>query len=396
MRSLVVNCGSSSLKCGLYAVESGERLARGSIDRIGASDATLTCEASGLRESRALETKDHAAALEALCTSIFALSADAAGSEEILAVGHRVVHGGERFSEATLIDGAVEAAIEELAPLAPVHNPLCLRGIRAARKLLPRAQQIAVFDTAFHQTLPEAACLYAVPYDWYERDGVRRHGFHGTSHRWVAARTAARWPDRASRLVVCHLGAGCSTTAILDGRSVDTSMGMTPLEGLVMGTRSGDVDPGVIAFIAKRRGLDIGEVEGILNHESGLLGVSGLSADIRELEGHAAAGHARAELALEIFAHRARKYIGAHHATLGGATAVAFTGGAGENSPSLRSRILRGLDGLGMFLDTQANSSCKGGEAVISTPASPVALLVVPTDEEQMIAREVHALVSGT
>jgi acetate kinase len=310
-----------------------------------------------------------------LCKSIFALAQDHAGaSGGIVAIGHRVVHGGERFAEATEIDSEVEAAIEELTPLAPMHNPLCLTGIRVARELFPSARQVAVFDTAFHRTLPESAFLYALPYAWYEQDGVRRYGFHGTSHRSVAARVAELRPDRASRLIVCHLGAGCSTAAIRDGRSIDTSMGMTPVEGLVMATRPGDVDAGAIAFVAKKHGLDVGDLEEILNRQSGLLGLSGLSGDMRELEGHAAAGNPRAELALEVFAHRVRKYIGAHHATLG----------------------VRGLEGLGMCVDPVANASCKGREAVISTPVSPIALLVVPTDEEKMIAREVHALLSGT
>ncbi len=393
MKTLIVNCGSSSLKCGLYDVATGERLASGRADRIGMRDAGLECKSNDKSEVQALSLPDHAAALASLWDAITRIMPRGEGLyAEVAGVGHRIVHGADRFTEAIEVDQSVEAAIEELIPLAPLHNRLSLSGISAARELLPAARQFAVFDTAFHHTLPPAAYLYALPYEWYEKEGVRRYGFHGTSHRWVAERAAAICPDHASKLIVCHLGAGCSTAAIRDGHSLDTSMGMTPLEGLVMATRSGDVDAGVIAFIAKQRGLEINELEEILNRKSGLFGISGLSGDIQQLEQHASEGNARAELALEMFAHRVRKYIGAHNATLGGATAIAFTGGAGENSASLRSRILRGLDGLGMALGPAANARCQGREAIISTTSSPITLLVIQTDEESVIAGEVQGL----
>jgi len=383
---LVVNCGSSSLKCALFSLEEGECIARGAVARIDTPDALLTWDAGGRREEYPVVVSNHSAAFACLVDLLPGSNGD------VSAIGHRVVHGGERFDAATPLDADVEDAIAELSPLAPMHNPLCLEGIRAARGSFTEAAQYAVFDTAFHQTLPEAAFRYAVPQDWYEADGVRRYGFHGTSHRFVSRRVAELDPERAGRLIVCHLGAGCSTSAIRDGLSVDTSMGMTPLEGLVMATRSGDLDPGVISYLARRSGLRAEEIETALNERSGLLGLSSESGDIRVLEQRAAEGHPRAELALQVFAHRAKKYIGAHHATLGGATAIAFTGGAGENSPSLRKRIMEGLAGLDMVMDDDANDRARGCEAFISSSSSRIALLVVPTDEERAIADEVREI----
>ncbi len=395
VRILVVNCGSSSLKSSLYKMNGEELLASGAVERIGRPESTLHCEVADQSLSRPLDAATHAGALEALAAAMFEQVVDA-GEPDVVA--HRVVHGGEHFREAVRIDDAALRAIEDLAPLAPMHNPICLLGIRTAANLYPAAQQVAVFDTAFHHSLPEYAFLYALPYSYYERDGIRRYGFHGASHHYVAQRVAELLgsADGHSRIISCHLGAGCSMAAIRDGRSLDTSMGMTPLEGLVMGTRSGDLDPGVFAHLVEHLGIAASDVAGLLNHESGLLGISGMSSDVRELERAAATGHARAELALEVFAYRARKYIGAYLAVLGGADAVAFTGGAGANSAGLRRRILTGLEGLGMSLDPVANQAGDGSEALISSGDSAVSLFVIPSNEELSIAREAFGVVAGS
>ena len=395
VRILVVNCGSSSLKCRLYEMDGEDLLVSGAVERIGRPESTLHCEVADQSLSRPVEAATHAGAVEALAAAMFELVVDARAPD---VVAHRVVHGGEHFREAVRVDGAALRAIEDLAPLAPMHNPICLLGIRTATDLYPDAQQVAVFDTAFHHSLPEHAFLYALPYSLYEIEGIRRYGFHGASHRHVAQRVAELLgrEDGHSRIISCHLGAGCSMAAIRDGRSLDTSMGMTPLEGLVMGTRSGDLDPGVFAHLVEHLGIAASDVAVLLNHESGLLGISGVSGDVRELESVAATGHARAELALEVFAYRVRKYIGAYLAVLGGADAVAFTGGAGANSARLRRRILTGLEGLGMSLDPDANEAGDGSESLLSSGDSAVSLFVIPSQEELSIAREAFAVVSGS
>lgn len=390
MKTLVVNCGSSSLKCRLYDMADESVLASGNVERLGESGTSLTCSAGHESLQEPLDATKHDAALAALTARMFSLAFGVPNApDDLEAVGHRVVHGGALFREATPIDAAVEAAIETLSPLAPVHNPLCLLGIRKARALFPAARHVAVFDTAFHHTLPEHAFLYALPYALYEDAGVRRYGFHGTSHRYATERaTEFLAPGPSSRLITCHLGAGSSLAAIKDGRSIDTSMGMTPAEGLVMATRSGDVDPGLFAFLTRERGMSAEAVDTLLNRESGLLGVSGLTGDIRELEAAASAGNARAELALTLFAYRARKAIGAYLAALGGADAIVFTGGAGTHGAALRERIVAGLEGLGICLDAAANAAFADGENRISTADSPTALLVIPTNEELVIARD--------
>jgi acetate kinase len=387
VKTLVVNSGSSSLKCSLFGNEH-ELIAKASVDAIGTADARLNATLGTRVSSRVLAGADHAAAFDAVCDDI-------AGAADIDCVGHRVVHGGEKFCEATLIDDDTERAIEDLVPLAPLHNPLCLIGIRAARKRFPKARHVAVFDTAFHQTLPDDAFTYALPYHYYTEFGVRRYGFHGSSHRSVSARAIERLGRVASssRIITCHLGAGCSTAAVRDGRSIDTSMGMTPLEGLVMATRSGDIDPGIVGLLARTQGMSAQAVEDVMLNESGLLGLSGISGDMRELLEKAGAGSKRAELALSVFAHRVRKYIGAHLVTLGGADAIVLTGGAGENSPALRSRILEGLEGLGIELDATANADCVGSEGTITTATSRVAVYVIASNEELAIAKEARALV---
>ncbi|MCP5065916.1 MAG: acetate kinase [bacterium] len=363
MKVLSLNCGSSSLRWGLFDVSEERELASGAVE----------------------EAHDPASAWDQARPILEALSPEA--------VGHRVVHGGERFTAAARIDDDVLRAIEAQVPLAPVHNPRCLLGIQEARRIFPDLPHAAVFDTAFHQSLPPEAYLYALPYEYHQRDRIRRYGFHGTSHRHAAER-AARLLDKAANAftgIICHLGNGCSIAAVERGRSVDTSMGMTPLEGLMMGTRSGDVDPAVVLELAARPELGAERVVAMLNEESGLLGVSGVSSDLRKVEAEAASGHERARLAIDLFAHRVRRGIGGALAVLGSADAVVFTGGIGECGAAMRERIAGRLGGLGMELDTVANSKCIGGEGRISTPGSPVALFVIPACEEWQIARETAA-----
>ena len=410
MNVLVLNAGSSSLKFQLIrtdaermAADADERLARGSIERIG-GEAVLDFQAGTEPASRrAMPIRDHRQAFEAVVQWLIDEHSGVAihGLDEITAVGHRVVHGGERFTHSMLLDDAAMRGIEETIDLAPLHNPHNLKGIQAARLALgPKIPQAAVFDTSFHATLPEHAYLYAIPYSLYRRHKVRRYGFHGTSHRYVAWRYrkltgAAR---ETTRLITLHLGNGCSACAIAGGDSVDTSMGFTPLEGLVMGTRSGDLDPAILEFISAKEGLTIAEVDTLLNKQSGLLGVSGLTNDMRDLLAEEREhGDRRARLAIEIFCHRARKYIGAYLAVMGGADAVVFAGGIGENSAEVRARILAGMEWTGLVLDESANArTIDGIEGRISSDGGRLAAWVIPTDEELLIARDTARLVLGT
>ena len=409
MNVLVLNAGSSSLKFQLIrtdaermASDSDERLARGIIERIG-GEAVLDFQAGTNPASRrAMPIRDHRAAFETVVHWLIDAESGVAisGLDEIDAVGHRVVHGGERFTHSMLLDDAALRGIEETIDLAPLHNPHNLKGIQAARLALgPGIAQAAVFDTSFHATLPERAYLYAIPYSLYRRHRVRRYGFHGTSHRFVAYRyrklTGAT--REHTRLITLHLGNGCSACAIAGGDSVDTSMGFTPLEGLVMGTRSGDIDPAIIEFVAGKEGLSIAEVDTLLNKQSGLLGVSGLTHDMRDLLAEEREhGDRRARLAIEIFCYRARKYIGAYLAAMGGADAVIFAGGIGENSAEIRARIVAGLEWAGLELDTAANDRTTGGaEGRISRDGGRLAAWVIPTDEELLIARDTARLVLG-
>ena len=406
MNILVLNAGSSTLKFQVIrtdedriAHDSDERLAHGLIDRIG-GEALVHLEAAGTPPHKtAAPIRDHRAAVE----TVLRWLGDAetgAGFRGIDAVGHRVVHGGEKFTRSVLINDAVIAEIEDMIDLAPLHNPHNLKGIRAVRDVLGRdLPQVAVFDTAFHQTLPDRAYLYAIPYSFYRRHRVRRYGFHGTSHRYVAYRyrklTGTTRDD--TRLITLHLGNGCSACAIVNGDSQDTSMGFTPLEGLVMGTRSGDLDPAIIDFVAAKEGMNLHEVEALLNKHSGLLGISGLTNDMRELlaEAHEHDDR-RARLAIEIFCYRARKYVGAYLAAMGGAAAVVFTGGIGENAALIRSRISDGLQWLGMHIDDAANGrTVDGAEGRISTDDSRLHAWVIPTNEELLIARDTARLVLG-
>jgi acetate kinase len=402
MNVLVLNAGSSSLKFQLIATDperikrnEDERLCRGQIERIG-GEAIITVQACrAARQKFTASLPDVTAALEYVARWI---ASEASGIEQIRAladidaVGHRVVHGGELFSESTVINDEVMQGIEDCIDLAPLHNPNNILGIRASRQVFgPELPQVAVFDTAFHQAIPEQAYLYAVPYHLYRRHHIRRFGFHGTSHRFVAERYGAlrQLSSEQTNLITMHLGNGCSAAAIRGGRSVDTSMGMTPLEGLVMGTRCGDIDPAVVTLIATKEGLSTNEVEALLNTQSGLLGISGLTNDMRvllhELNDH---DDRRVRLAIEIFCYRARKYIGAFLACMGGADAVVFTGGIGENSSEIRGRICEGLEWAGLKLDPYANERMIGLEGQISTDDSTLHAFVIPTDEELLIARD--------
>ena len=409
MNVLVLNAGSSTLKFQLVETDADmiasnrdHRLARGQIERIG-GEAVITLSAGGREaEKRAAPLRSHAAAVEYLVGWMIGeeSTVSIASVGDIHAVGHRVVHGGERFSHSIRIDDTVRHELEELIDLAPLHNPHNLSGIAAARGVLgPAVPQVAVFDTAFHHTLPEFAYLYAVPYQLYRRYRVRRYGFHGTSHRYVAYRYR-QLTERAresTRIITIHLGNGASACAIVGGDSVDTSMGFTPLEGLVMGTRSGDVDPAILDFVAAKEGLSLRDVENMLNKQSGLLGVSGLTADMRELLAEEREQQdRRARLAIEIFCYRAKKYLGAYLAAMNGADAIVFAGGIGENAAEIRARICAGLDWFGIAVDETRNATTVGGrEGRIDAEGSRVQLWVIPTDEELLIARDTFRVLTG-
>ena len=409
MNVLVLNVGSSSLKFQVVrtdaerlAANTDEKLARGIIERIGGEAVMTARGARGREERTTAPLRDHRAAVEHVVRWLVDEDSGTTlgGVGEIEAVGHRVVHGGERFVRSVRIDDAVLEGIEDTIDLAPLHNPANLRGIRAAASVLGAAiPQVAVFDTAFHHTLPERSYLYAIPYQLYRRYRVRRYGFHGTSHRYVAHRyrqLTGKSRDE-TRLVTLHLGNGCSACAISRGESVDTSMGFTPLEGLVMGTRSGDLDPAILDYVAAKEGLSLGDVEGLLNKQSGMLGISGLTNDMRELLAEAEEhDDRRARLAIEIFAYRVRKYVGAYLAAMGGADAVVFAGGIGENASLVRSKICEGLEWMGLTLDAARNDATVGGrEGLVSTEGSRVGAWVIPTDEELLIARDTYRAVSG-
>ncbi len=403
MNVLVLNSGSSSIKFQLIATDlarisqnADERLARGQIERIG-GESVINLQVEGREKQRtAAQLRDTRAAVDYIIRWAVSEQSNLRGIRgvaDIDAVGHRVVHGGERFKQSVLIDDEVLRGIEDCIELAPLHNPANVKGIRAAREALGASiPQAAIFDTAFHQTMPEHAYLYALPYQLYRRHKIRRYGFHGTSHRYVAYRYRQLQgiTREETKVITIHLGNGCSAAAILAGNSADTSMGMTPLEGLVMGTRSGDVDAAIIDFIAAKEGSSIHEVENLLNKQSGLLGISGLTNDMRELLDEAREHRdRRALLAIDIFSYRVKKYIGAYLAAMNGADAVIFTGGIGENSPEIRARICSGLEWLGLELDEERNKACvRGREGKITSDGSRLAAFVLPTDEELLIARD--------
>ena len=405
MKILVLNCGSSSLKFqlietdGPQAREGRDRtLARGLVEDAGGT-AVLHYEAEGKKPVRdAIGAFQHRKAVEkALAVLTDPGNGVIPHKNEIGAVGHRVVHGGEQFQSSVLIDDHVIEGIEAMIALAPLHNPANLQGYYAAKAELPDVPEVAVFDTAFHHTMPREAYLYGLPYSLYQRFGIRRFGFHGTSHRFVAGRLASllkREGDPGLRLITCHLGNGASACAVLGGRSIDTSMGFTPLEGLVMGTRCGDLDPAALLFIMGREELGAAEASALMNKHSGLLGLSGLSNDMRTLLEAEEKGNERARLAVDVFCYRLRKYIGAYAAALGGVDAIAFAGGIGENAPAVRERTMRGLEGIGLKIDPKRNEEAQGKEEEISPDGAGSRVFVVPTNEELMIARDAAEIVS--
>lgn len=396
MNILVINCGSSSLKYQLINSDTEAVLAKGLCERIGIEGSQITYQpAGGEKEVTVSPMPTHTQAIQMVLDALTNKKSGVIASlAEVGAVGHRVVHGGEKFTSSTVITDEAMKAIEECNDLAPLHNPANLIGIRACQELMPGVPMVAVFDTAFHQTMPDVAYTYGIPYEYYEKYKVRRYGFHGTSHSYVSKRTAeiVGKPYDQMKIIVCHLGNGASISAVNCGKSVDTSMGLTPLEGLVMGTRSGDLDPAIIDFVGKKEGLSLDEMNEVLNKKSGMLGISGVSSDGRDLEAAAETGNKRAQLALDVFDYRVIKYIGAYAAAMNGVDAIAFTAGIGENNIKMRKDVCSSLTYLGVKLDEEKNN-VRGEERIISADDSKVQVLLVPTNEELAIARETLALV---
>lgn len=397
MKILVINCGSSSLKYQLIDMNNETVLAKGLCERIGIEGSSLTHKPAG-KESCVIEKAmpDHKVAvqmvLDVLVDSVHGVISDVS---EITAVGHRVVHGGQKYVGSVVVDENVIKAIDECSDFAPLHNPANLIGIEACQHAMPGVKHVAVFDTAFHQTMPEKAYMYAIPYDYYKNYGVRKYGFHGTSHDFVSKKAielAGLEPDN-SKVIVCHIGNGGSCSAVLNGKCVDTSMGLTPLEGLIMGTRSGDIDGGVLQYIANKEGKDINEVLNILNKKSGILGLSGVSSDFRDVYKAATEGDEQSRIALDAFSYRVAKYVGSYVAAMNGVDVIAFTAGVGENHSPVRANICQYFGYLGVELDAEANENTKGVEGTISTPSSKVKVMVIPTNEELKIAQETLALV---
>ncbi|TLS39110.1 acetate kinase [Pseudalkalibacillus caeni] len=388
-KMIAINAGSSSLKFQLLEMPEEKVITKGLVERIGMDDAIFTIEVEGEKKKDVTSIPDHSVAVKLLLEKLTEYNI-IQSYDEIEGIGHRVVHGGEKFNDSVLITDEVLKGIEEVSELAPLHNPANIVGIEAFREILPDVPAVAVFDTAFHQTMPEQSYLYSLPYEYYEKYGIRKYGFHGTSHKYVSQRAAQLLgrPIEQLRLLSCHLGNGASIAAIEGGKSIDTSMGFTPLAGVTMGTRSGNIDPALIPYIMEKTGQTAEEVIQILNKKSGLLGVSGFSSDLRDIEQEAAAGNQRAELALEVFASKIHKYIGSYAARMAGLDAIIFTAGIGENSDVVRSRVLRGLEFMGVYWDPSLNK-VRGKEAFINYPHSPVKVIVIPTNEEVMIARDV-------
>ncbi|TQR24704.1 acetate kinase [Bacillus safensis] len=389
---IAINAGSSSLKFQLFDMPEETVLTKGLVERIGMDNSIFTISVDGEKKTEVTDIPDHAVAVKMLLEKLieFHIIKD---FNEIDGVGHRVVHGGEKFSDSVVLTDEVINDIDQLSELAPLHNPANVVGIKAFKQILPDVPAIAVFDTAFHQTMPEQSYLYSLPYDYYKNFGIRKYGFHGTSHKFVTERAAELLgrPLEELRLISCHLGNGASIAAVEGGKSIDTSMGFTPLAGVAMGTRSGNIDPALIPFIMEKTGHTAEEVLSTLNKKSGLLGVSGLSSDLRDIEEATEEGNDRAEVALDIFASRIHKYIGSYAARMNGVDAIIFTAGIGENSSEVRARVLRGLEFMGVYWDPSLNNM-RGEEAFISYPHSPVKVIVIPTNEEVMIARDVMRL----
>ena len=398
MKILVINCGSSSLKYQVINMEGEVLMAKGLVERIGMDGSCITHEKIGedkVKKEVPMETHKEAIAqvLDAIVDPEHGVLKDMA---ELGAVGHRVVHAGEKYAHSVIIDDDVIKALEECVPLAPLHNPPNLLGIAACRELMPETPMVGVFDTAFHQTMPPESYIYAIPYRFYEKYGIRRYGFHGTSHKYVAERAADIMNCNLDdlKLITCHLGNGASVSAIKRGVCIDTSMGFTPLEGLVMGTRAGDIDPAIVTYMRQAENLDQGVANEILNKESGVLGISGVSSDFRDIEAAAEEGNERAQLALKVFAHKVRFYIGAYIAEMNGVDAIVFTAGVGENDMGMRDIICNDLGNLGIKLDVVKNR-VRGKEMIISRDDSPVKIILIPTNEELMIARDTLKLVKG-
>jgi acetate kinase len=396
MKVLVLNSGSSSVKYQLFDMPAGTLLAKGIVERIGGQHSVMIHQEQDEKQQRAIDAANHEQAMAAILDRLMSHKGPAAaGDDPIAAVGHRVVHGGEHFTGSVVVDDAVLASIEKMVQLAPLHNPPNLAGIRAAMHALPRAAQVACFDTAFHTTIPPVAYTYALPYELYEKLGVRRYGFHGTSHRYVARRAAALLGRHKYDIncITCHLGNGSSITAVRQGHSVDTSMGLTPLEGVPMGTRCGDIDPAILFYLADH-GYEFSALNELCNKQSGVLGISGCSNDMRTLIEKAAAGDARSQLAIDVYCYRIKKYVGAYSAVLGRIDALVFTGGIGENAALVRAKVCEGLEGFAIRVDRQKNEQIVGREGRIDTDDGGVAILVIPTNEEAAIAVDTHQLAS--
>ncbi len=399
MKVIVLNCGSSSIKYQLFEMPQKEVLAKGLVDKIGLKGASIKHKRNDGKELRVEgEILDHQSGIEYLLGILVDKEyGSLANLEEINAVGHRVVHGGEEFSGSVAITDDVIEALEKSSDLAPLHNPPNLKGIYAMKQLLPGVPQAGVFDTAFHQTMPEYSYLYGIPYSLYEKHKIRRYGFHGTSHKYVSARACEILGDDIStkKIVTCHLGNGASMTAINEGKSMDTSMGMTPIEGVMMGTRCGDLDVGALFHIMNKEDLNVKIANTLVNKFSGVLGVSGISSDMRDVELAAEDGHHRAAVAYKMYAYRVKKYVGAYAAAMGGVDIIVFTGGIGENDSVTRANVMEGLEFLGVDFDFEKNKGLRGKEVVLSKPGSKVKVLVVPTNEEMMIASDTYEIVTG-
>jgi acetate kinase len=399
MKILVLNCGSSSNKYQLFNIETKEVLAKGGIEKIGLEDSFLKFNLpNGEKETIYAPIPEHTAGVRLIIDTLTSEKYGVVKSiAEIDAVGHRTVHGGEKFSASTLLTDEVLRDFVACNDLAPLHNPANMKGIEAVKAIAPDMPQVGVFDTAFHQTMPDYAYMYAIPYELYEKYGIRRYGFHGTSHRYVTKRVfeITGMPVEGSRIITCHIGNGGSISAVKDGKSVDTSMGLTPLEGLMMGTRSGDIDAGAIPFIMDKLGLDTRGLSDLLNKKSGVAAISGISMDMREVDAAAHEGNERAILANTMYAYRIKKYIGAYAAAMGGVDVIAFAGGVGENQGNMREACLKGLEFLGVELNKELNAKMRGEECVLSTPESKVKVLLIPTDEELMIASDTYEIVKN-
>ena len=393
-----MNCGSSSVKYKLIEIKANKVLAEGGIEKIGLPDAFIKFKFGNEKIQQDLDINDHVGAIKSILDNLTSKEYGCIKDfKEIDAVGHRVVHGGEKFNKSVLINDEVIAKIKECYGIAPLHNPVNMAGIDAINEVLPEVPQVGVFDTAFHQTMPAKSYMYALPYKYYAEDGVRRYGFHGTSHRYVSQRVCEFLgvEPKGKKIITCHVGNGGSITAVKDGKSIDTSMGLTPTEGLMMGTRCGDVDPGALIFLMDKHNLSSKDMLNMVNKESGLAGVSGVSSDMREITAAAKQGNEKAILSLEMYEQRITKYVGAFAAEMGGVDIIVFTGGVGEHQSSTRANVCNPLRFMGVEIDDAANDANNGDEGIISTPNSAVKVVVIPTDEEYMIAKDTEAIIEG-